>query len=747
MRGRLAEDVTVVRAKDPAATSTVEILLYPHLHALWLHRLAHVFYRRRHRVVARALAQLGRLVSGGIEIHPGATLGRRLFIDHGVGVVIGETAEVGDDTMLYHGVTLGSCGWWRDMAPGHPTKRHPTVGNNVVLGTGVSVLGPVVVGDHSRVGAHAIILTDLPPGSSVPAGTVVKAQPEHPRPPAQASPTAHSPTRPQSEGASSVPHTTGQVLITCAPPNPNGDLHLGHLSGPFLGADVLRRYLSARGVPAQYVSYTDDESCYVPRRAAELGENARDTAFRFTNRIAQTLSLADMSPDYYAHPHREPRHQKVVQSHFRQLYDAGLIEERTLPTPFCEQCDRFLYEADLRGVCRFCKLPCDGTYCEDCGFPQDPRGVLDGHCTRCGTTPVNRPTRRLVLPLADYTDRLASLYGRSSWSGRVLEFCQEMLAMGLPDTPVSRVYPYGIPVPLKGWEDHVLDTWFSGIYGYMAATEGLGIALGDAQFGARLWDHDETTLVHFIGFDCSFSHAVLWPAMLLATDAKVLPRHIISNEFYQLEGEKFSTSRGHAIWGSDFLREMPADAVRFHLCRTSPETESSNFSRAEFDESLKVFLAERLEGWAASLFDQLREAGSTVPDAAVSEWPAPVRQLIERLPNTVASTLEPATFSLRRTATTIADSVNWASNDFRVVRTDGGMTGDDRRAALAAHAELLAVTAAVAAPLMPTWSSRVWAQLRSRPVNGAPPWPEPGDRLLAAGQPAAATYQASFAAR
>jgi serine O-acetyltransferase len=168
---RLAEDIRTVRLKDPAATSTAEVLLYPHMHALWLHHLAHRAYLRGHRLRARALALLGRFVSGGIDIHPGATIGRRLFIDHGVGVVIGETAVIGDDVMLYHGVTVGSAGWWRDRAG---TRRHPVVGDHVRLCTGASVLGPVIVGAGSEIGAHAVVLTDLPPGSRVAAGTVVR---------------------------------------------------------------------------------------------------------------------------------------------------------------------------------------------------------------------------------------------------------------------------------------------------------------------------------------------------------------------------------------------------------------------------------------------------------------------------------------------------------------------------------------------------------------------------------------------
>lgn len=162
----LREDVATVRAKDPAARSGGEVLLYPHIHALWTYRVSHRLWGRGHRVPARALSLLARAVSG-IEIHPGAVIGRRFFVDHGTAVVIGETVRIGDDVMLYHQVTLGSVGWWKDLRRPAGSRRHPVVGDGVIIGTGASVLGPVTVGDEARIGAHAVVLHDLPAGARV----------------------------------------------------------------------------------------------------------------------------------------------------------------------------------------------------------------------------------------------------------------------------------------------------------------------------------------------------------------------------------------------------------------------------------------------------------------------------------------------------------------------------------------------------------------------------------------------------
>ncbi len=538
--------------------------------------------------------------------------------------------------------------------------------------------------------------------------------------------------------------TTGRVLITCAPPNPNGDLHLGHLSGPFFGADVLRRYLIARGASVSYVSYTDDHSCYIPRRAAEIGYPAHETALRYTRRIEQSLALAGMLPDYYEHPHRESVHDETVRREFLKLWEAGKIEERELPTAYCEPCGSYRYEAQLRGKCRFCESPSDGTYCEECGLPQDVEGLHEAKCTTCGSLTTTRPSRRLVFPLAQWAGRLSALYEESPWRRRVLDYCEKLVAAGLPDTPISRIDSYGIGVPLPGWEGHILDTWFSGIFGYIAATEAYAAALGTPELAGELWNDPDTTLVHFIGFDCSFSHATLWPALLMALGSPVLPRHVISNEFYALEGGKFSTSRGWAIWASDFLREVPADAARFHLALTNPETERTDFRRAEFDHTLHTVLGAQLDDWAGAVLAGLAaECGSVMPGERAAE----PRERAAALTAKVAAALEPDVFLPRSAAAAIAGTVTWAAEDLRTAALAAG--APKLSAVLAGHAELLATLAAVAAPLLPEWSRRV-AGLFGLPTIGLdehPAWPADGVAALAEGQRIGTAYPKVFAAR
>jgi serine O-acetyltransferase len=162
----LPDDISVIFEKDPAARSLFDVVLYQGLHAVLLHRLAHALWVRNIPFLPRLISQVGRLLTSGIEIHPGATIGRRFFIDHGTGVVIGETAQIGDNVMLYHQVTLGTTGWWKDMQTGRH-KRHPTIEDNVVIGVGASILGPVTIGRNSKIGALALVVESVPPNSTV----------------------------------------------------------------------------------------------------------------------------------------------------------------------------------------------------------------------------------------------------------------------------------------------------------------------------------------------------------------------------------------------------------------------------------------------------------------------------------------------------------------------------------------------------------------------------------------------------
>ncbi|MFD6417775.1 class I tRNA ligase family protein [Streptomyces sp. NPDC060194] len=530
-------------------------------------------------------------------------------------------------------------------------------------------------------------------------------------------------------------------IVTSAPPNPNGDLHLGHLAGPFLGADILTRHLRQRGHDVSYVGYSDEHSCYVPRRAAELGWTAHRAAFTFGNRMEETLSLGAMHHDFFTRPLTDARHTEIVQRYFTSLWEQGRLVTRELPVFHCTGCERNLYEAEVRGECQFCGDPSDGVYCEACGLPQETTGLANPRCTACWETPEVRTLERICLPLEEYRDRLLAYYAQAQehaeWRPRLRAYLDALFARELPLTPVSRIADYGVPVPLAGWEGHILDTWFSGIFGYVAASARLAEGEGEPSRWERQWADPETRIVNFIGFDCSFSHAVLWPALLLAEGSATLPAQVVTNEFYRLEGEKFSTSRDHAIWGGDFLRQVSGDALRFHLALTGPEREQTNFAAKEFAATVQDVLVGGVETWTRTLAAMVVEDfEGTIPTAEPGPASAagPLAAVLDGLPADVAGSLAAESLSPQVAARALAAAVATGVRDLGELRRLRIDPADRDRYAgrLAVHLEALAVVATTAAPLMPGWSAFLAPRLGIPvdPTHRMPSWPDRTDGPL-----------------
>ena len=481
-----------------------------------------------------------------------------------------------------------------------------------------------------------------------------------------------------------------RYIVTAAPPNPNGDLHVGHLSGPFLGADVQARYLRGAGRDVVHVSYIDEHSCYVKRRARELSAGPFETAQLLGSRIEQTLAMAYMSPDIVGRPHRDPGHDAAVSAYFLRLWRSGNLYTATDDVYWCPTCAIYLYESEIRGACHYCAAPSDGFYCEECGQPQTSGRLADPICTACHTRPEVRQHERIFFSMEPYRRRLRAYFAHRPIRPRLRGYLDLMLDKPLPDTPISRFGDYGIPVPDPAWEGHYLDTWFSGLFGYIAATRLAGevmqlpAAVGDWQLG-------DVEILEFLGIDCSFSHAILWVAAAMALGDLALPAKINTNEFYRLEGGKFSTSRGHAVWGGRLLAEVPADSLRFHLCLTGPEVTQTNFSMAGFAATTQTVLVNGLEQFLVRFDDRCPGSGGD----------GDLLNTLDAWGKEVAGHLEPAWFSPARAAEVIRNQLADRSALEELVAQ---ASPEGRRAGLVKLARMLE-------PLTPGWSSDILGAL------------------------------------
>ncbi|MEU7178358.1 MULTISPECIES: class I tRNA ligase family protein [Streptomyces] len=516
------------------------------------------------------------------------------------------------------------------------------------------------------------------------------------------------------------------VWITATPPTPNGDLHVGHIAGPYVAGDVLRRFLAADGVEARYTTGLDDHQSYVPVRGAKDGRTGEDVADGYGASIERTWHAAEVAFDRIVHPRRDADYPAFVQDFLRRLHGAGHLVARTRPLPYCTGCRRWLYEAYVSGKCPHCGAGSHGNACEPCGRPNDCGDLTDPHCETCGLPAELRDCTRLYFPLAPFADRLTAFWADVRMPPHLRVLCETMLADGLPEIAVSHPADWGVPVPVDGFTDQRAYVWCEMAPGYLYQSDRRGPGGGPA-----------TGPVQFFGFDNGYFHAVLFPALFMAYDAALpLPTAFVVNEFYQLDGQKFSTSRRHAVWAHDALAGAGSDALRHHVLADRPDGRQTSFTPADLDRTIG-HLRTGWDGWLHRLCAAVaRDCDGRVPAErpAGPDW----ERLRAGLLRTVAELREAygtAGFDPRRAVALLDDAVARTA-DFGHVhaherdRPDGAAA---HRAALTAQLAAAAALAAWAAPVMPAGAARLAALLGERPgrpvTAAALAAPEPGRRL------------------
>jgi methionyl-tRNA synthetase len=530
-----------------------------------------------------------------------------------------------------------------------------------------------------------------------------------------------------------------RVLITATPPTPNGDLHVGHLSGPFLGADIYRRYLLMRGVEALYLCGADDHQSYVPLKGFRSGQTPRQVADHFADEIEETFRRARIEVDHFARPKTSAYHAAEVQGLFRALYDAGKLVAKDAPSLHCETCDKYLFEAHVSGKCPHCGAGSDGSACEQCGWPNDCTDLVDPVCKYCGGTPSVRTVRRLFFPLSQVGGQLREWYRSVRMNTHLRSLCLQMLE-NLPDIAVSHPSSWGIPVPVEGFEGQVIYVWLEMAPGFLAATSELRARRGEPAEWRDWWHAADQELVQFFGFDNGYFHAVLFPALWMAFDPDIrLARAFVTNEFLRLDGAKFSTSRGHAIWGKELLDRVPADAARFYLSYAGPEREQANFTLAEMEATLQRELVDGWQVWLRDLGDRIGDGFNGIAPWS-GAWTADQEELfvtLKRLAAEVAAAYEAATFSPQRAARQLCELVRiarrFALAESHWARVPTGK--EERRNAIALELAAARALALLAAPMMPDFAQRLWTALGA---EGSPStWEEvpllpPGGRDVSA---------------
>lgn len=372
-----------------------------------------------------------------------------------------------------------------------------------------------------------------------------------------------------------------RTLVTTALPYANGPVHIGHLAGVYVPADIYARYKRLRGEEVILVGGSDEHGVPITIKARKEGVTPQSIVDRYHTMIRDSFKEFGISFDVYGRTTSET-HRRTASEFFRRLYDKGEFVEKTTMQLYDEEAGQFLADRYVTGKCPHCGA--EGAYgdqCETCGTSLNATDLIDPHSTITGSVPVLRETTHFYLPLDKWQSRLEKwiLEDHKEWKTNVYGQCKSWLDMGLQPRAVSRDLDWGIPVPVEGADGKVLYVWFDAPIGYISNTIDL---VGDDY--EKWWKDPETRMLHFIGKDNIVFHCIVFPSMLMAEGSYNLPDNVPANEFLNLENDKISTSRNWAVWLHEYLRDFPGkqDVLRYVLTANAPETKDNDFTWKDF---------------------------------------------------------------------------------------------------------------------------------------------------------------------
>lgn len=371
-----------------------------------------------------------------------------------------------------------------------------------------------------------------------------------------------------------------RTLITSALPYANGPVHIGHLAGVYVPADIYARYLRLKGEEVMFIGGSDEHGVPITIKAREEGVTPQDIVDRYHKIIKDSFAELGISFDVYGRTTSKTHH-KTASDFFRTLYDKGEFIEKTSEQLYDEEAGEFLADRYVMGTCPHCGK--DGAYgdqCEACGTSLSPSELINPKSKLSGSTPVLKETSHWYLPLDKWEPKLREwiLENHKEWRPNVYGQCKSWLDMGLQPRAVSRDLKWGIPVPVEGAEGKVLYVWFDAPIGYISNT------IDATPDWEKWWKDPESRMIHFIGKDNIVFHCIVFPSMLMAHGGYNLPDNVPANEFLNLEDDKISTSRNWAVWLHEYLKELPGkqDVLRYVLTANAPETKDNNFTWKDF---------------------------------------------------------------------------------------------------------------------------------------------------------------------
>lgn len=460
------------------------------------------------------------------------------------------------------------------------------------------------------------------------------------------------------------PKNFKRILVTSALPYANGPIHLGHLAGAYLPADIYVRYQRLKKRDVIYICGSDEHGVPITIAAEKKGISPQQIVDEFHFRNKKAFAGFGMSFDYYGRTSSE-MHRKTSQEIFLNLYRKGLFKKKTEKQLYDQKAKMFLPDRYVKGTCPICSYPeAYGDQCEKCGSSLSSSELIDPISAITGETPVFRETTHWYLPLGDLQKEIASwIKEKTYWKPNVLGQVKSWLDGGLADRAVTRDLSWGVPVPLEEAKGKVLYVWFDAPIGYISATKEWAAEKDEPDLWKTYWQDEETQLIHFIGKDNIVFHCIMFPAMLKVHGDYVLPDNVPANEFLNLEGNKLSTSKNYAVWLEDYLEKFPVDPLRYYLAINAPESRDADFTWQEYQQRNNSELADILGNFInRTLTFAVNNFDGKVPQAGdlddLDNW---MLDILKTAPARIGQELD--NFQVRKAATAFMD-VARASNKY-----------------------------------------------------------------------------------
>lgn len=531
-----------------------------------------------------------------------------------------------------------------------------------------------------------------------------------------------------------------KIIVTSALPYANGPIHLGHLAGAYLPADIYVRYHRLKGSDILFICGSDEHGVPITITADKEKITPKDVIDRFHEINRNSFEQFGMSFDIYSRTSL-PIHHSTSKEFFLEYYNRGLLKEKKTLQFYDESKSMFLPDRYVEGTCPNCGFEgARSDECENCGALYEQIELKNPVSKISGNTPILKETSHWYFPLGDYQERLESyikeMDAKFGWKENVLQYCRSWFRDGLRDRAYTRDLDWGVQVPLDDAAGKVLYVWFEAVLGYISATKHLSEQRGNENLWKEYWQNPNTKYVAFIGKDNVVFHCIIFPAMLMALndggkEQYILPQNVPANEFLNFEGKKFSKSRNWGIDAIDFLKEFPADSLRYTLAANLPETRDTDFYWKEFQARHNNELADILGNFINRTFTFVHKhfEGAVPEISTLNERDTEMLNLINEYPAKISSLFEK--YKIKDAVNEIMSLARAGNKYFNDSEPWKTVKSDKQSCANALNISLQAIytLAELLAPVIPFSSEKILKMLNASPVN----WADCGKPNLSAG--------------